>query len=193
MRKKRLIAIILLLTLSKGVFACTCGWGEYFYPISKLEENAIEPQQYYQKNYGIKNLNNLKGIKLKPKIKDSLGFMEITLPIPENLKNYTYHFILESRISLEPHINKGFINNSIFKRAIFKPNSEIIEISTRMKSKGNEWFLYLIAINSSGKIVAIASHTGKDTCGKDIYVKSLERAKELDKVRESGCFQFKKI
>lgn len=115
--------------------------------------------------------------------------MVIALPIPEEFRSNVFHFVLESKVTLEPEPNKGFIEKSTFQTAIFKPGSEILELQTRMTSKRNEWFLYILALNDKGEVVASATHSGKDTCGKAVYVSSITRAKELDSNRTSGCFQ----
>lgn len=189
MRKRNFIALALLTPLSRLAHACVCGWGEYFYSMEKLEGQAVEPEQYYQANYGVTSLKNIHKGTLNPRVEDSAGFMVITLPIPEEYRGQIFHFVLESKVTLEAEPNKGFADKSTFETVIFKPSTEILELQTRMSSKGNEWLVYILALKNEGEIVASATHTGKDTCGKDVYVSSIERAKELDSKRTSGCFQ----
>lgn len=181
--------IAFLVGLTPSVFACSCGYGEYFYSIDKLEGPATEPAQYFQSHYGVSDLKNIHKGTLNPQIEDMTGLMVITLPIPDKFRGHVFHFVLESKVTLEVEPNKTFVVKSNFKTAIFKPGNEILELQTRMNSNGNEWFLYLLALNDKGKIVASAIHSGEDTCGKDVYVSSIARAKELDSNRTSGCFQ----
>lgn len=185
----RYVLIAYLVALTPDAFACSCEWGEYYYPLEKLEDKPIEPEPYYQAKYGVKDLKSVQKEALNPRIEDLMGFMVINLPITEKFRGHIFRFILESKVTLEPQPNKGFIYRSTFKVATFKPSSEVGELTTRMESKGNEWYLYILALNEKSEIVASATYSGKDTCGKDVYVSSIERAKELDSKRTSGCFQ----
>ncbi len=189
MRNMKIILITILIFFSKSIFACSCGAGEYYYSMSKLEGELEEASEFYQQNYGVSNLNIIKKVALNPNIEDTFGFMVVTLPIPEEFRGNSFHLVLESKVGLESKIDQGFINKAVFKKIILNPNKEVVELSTRIESKGNEWSLYVLSVNKKGNIVALAKHSGRDTCGRDIYVSSVSRAKELDKKRTSGCFQ----
>ncbi len=176
--------------MAKSVMACSCGWGEYFYTIDSLVGTTEDPRTYYMKHYGLENLDEYKTNSLSPAIKEyGHGYLVITVPISEELKGNKIRFVLESVIGTESDNENGFVNKSIFATQEFIPGTEILEVTGKVNSIGNEWKVHILAIDESGKIAAKALHAGQDTCGTEIYVSTVERAKELDSQRNSGCFQ----